>query len=618
MSIAILKKCTKKLALVVMISFICLSLFFSITDKYVYAGDNTTQVQRISGADRIETALEIAAYGWNRSDKVVLARYDAFPDALSGTPLAAAYEAPVLLTRPDSLPSPVKGKIMDLEAREVIILGGEGAISENVAEEIKELDINISRIGGKDRYETSKKIADALVEARGRAAREAVVAFGHDFPDALAVGSYAADQGMPILLVDKDRIPSSTQNALNEVDRTVVVGGEAVISEQVKEKLPTPTRIAGEDRYETVSLLIKELDMALEKAFLATGMEFADALSGSALAARENGSILLVSPDKIPRPIQKVCSEIGVDNFVILGGENAVASETLSQYPVLKNVPTVDKVTGFYALGGSWTNLFERDYPEYSTGNTDVIDELALGWYSVDQKGKLLTESGTGWWKPAGWERVLERAEEFDLRTEMVVHQENRRLSNENGNENEFHLLDKLLQDQEAVEAFVKEVAEGAGDYDGVNLNLEGLGREQRGEELEELQEQFNDLVSQLSSQLEDKNKSLTLTLHPPNSIYRGYDYASLGQMADRIIIMAYDYGSSPEPINRVKEAVEMAKDKVPAKKLELGISKHSETAWSAPEKLEVATSYDLGGVALWRLGLISQEQWRVLRAYTE
>ena len=69
---------------------------------------------------------------------------------------------------------------------------------------------------------------------------------------------------------------------------------------------------------------------------------------------------------------------------------------------------------GFYALGdsatSSWTNLFRKAYPETSTGNTDVVDELALGWYSFDEQGNLLTRSWTGWQRPAGWENVLEAA----------------------------------------------------------------------------------------------------------------------------------------------------------------------------------------------------------------
>ena len=47
----------------------------------------------------------------------------------------------------------------------------------------------------------------------------------------------------------------------------------------------------------------------------------------------------------------------------------------------------------------------------------------------------------------------------------------------------------------------------------------------------------------------------------------------ALGAIADRIIIMAYEYGGTPEPAGKVVEAVEMAKSLVPIDKLILGIN---------------------------------------------
>lgn len=71
-------------------------------------------------------------------------------------------------------------------------------------------------------------------------------------------------------------------------------------------------------------------------------------------------------------------------------------------------------VIGFYALGdsstSSWSNLFGKPYPDHAAGNTDVVSELAVGWYSLDKDGNLLTRSRTGWQRPEGWEKVLEAA----------------------------------------------------------------------------------------------------------------------------------------------------------------------------------------------------------------
>ena len=124
---------------------------------------------------------------------------------------------------------------------------------------------------------------------------------------------------------------------------------------------------------------------------------------------------------------------------------------------------------GFYALGdsktSSWTNLFGRPYPESSKGNTDVVDELALGWYSVDSAGNLLTRSRTGWQRPDGWEQVLKTAKEHDLKTGMVVH-----VTDGDGT------ISSLLLDEGAMTRAVDGMMKEAVLYQGINLDFEGLG----------------------------------------------------------------------------------------------------------------------------------------------
>lgn len=264
-------------------------------------------------------------------------------------------------------------------------------------------------------------------------------------------------------------------------------------------------------------------------------------------------------------------------------------------------------VVGYYALGdsrtSSWTNLFGRPYPETAPGRTDVVGELALGWYSLDTQGNLLTESTTGWQRPAGWENVLQAAAQYGLGTEMVVHMTNR-----------DRALESMLRSRTAVEQAVAQIKREAALYDGVNLDLEGLGLSAAGAELTRIRQDFTAFVSLLAAELRPAGKRLTLTLHAPNSAYKGYDYRALGASADRIVIMAYDYGPKPEPDHLVRSAVEAAASAVPAHKLILGISAPSETPASLVAKVGIAKRYKLDGIALWRLGLISDDMWDGLR----
>jgi spore germination protein YaaH len=264
-------------------------------------------------------------------------------------------------------------------------------------------------------------------------------------------------------------------------------------------------------------------------------------------------------------------------------------------------------VIGFYALGdtqtSSWTNLFGAPYPQTAAGNTALVSELALGWYSLDGQGNLLTQSRTGWQRPDGYEDVLDAARAYKLRTEMVVH-----VTDEDGT------ITNLLTNQVAMQRAAAGISEEANLYGGVNLNLEGLGYRDTGAQLQAVQNSFTSFISLLSEQLQTAGKTLTLTLHAPNSAYKGYDYKALGKVADKIIIMAYDYGSKPEPVNLVIQAVETAKAVVPVEKLVLGISAPSETPESLLTKVGIAKRYNLDGIALWRLGVVSDEMWQVLK----
>ena len=281
---------------------------------------------RLSGEDRYETAIKVSQSGWEQSDYVVLARGDQFPDALAGAPLAYKMDAPILLTGQKSLNKEVRAEIQRLGAKKVFILGGTGAVSNYVEYQIEGLDIDTERINGKDRFETAANIAARL----GGSPEQAVVANGMDFPDALSVASYAARNGFPILLTEDDKLPKVTDRAISGIDHTIVAGGSGVVSEKVKDMLPDAKRYAGKDRFATAATIATDLNPSA-KVFVATGMDFADALAGSVLAAKENASILLVQPNKLPEATEDAIDELDATNFTVTGGTGAVSDDVLKK-----------------------------------------------------------------------------------------------------------------------------------------------------------------------------------------------------------------------------------------------------------------------------------------------
>ncbi|TYS59966.1 transglycosylase SLT domain-containing protein [Sutcliffiella horikoshii] len=292
--------------------------------------------KRISGTDRYKTAAKISEEGWgNKADTVIIANGSNFPDALSGAPLAYKLNAPILLTshKQSKLNESTKAKIKELGATKVIILGGESAVSSEVQSTLKNMNLTVKRIAGKDRYETSALIAKEL-----GATSQAVIASGSNFPDALAIAPYAAKNGIPILLTKgggSEPLNSIVANTIknNKVTSTIVVGGDNVVSKKAFDALPQADRIAGKDRYATSVAIIEELNMPTDMLYVATGKSFADALTGSVLAAKGNKAILLIGNIQNQESVEtaNLIAKHNIDTFYVLGGDSAVNNDVLSR-----------------------------------------------------------------------------------------------------------------------------------------------------------------------------------------------------------------------------------------------------------------------------------------------
>lgn len=289
----------------------------------IQAPSNKGKVQRLAGKNRFEVAVNVAEKGFandNTSNTLILANYNAFADALAASPLAYKYNAPILLTQSDRLTTETRNEISKLKPDEVIIVGGTGSINNNVLNEVDSLVNKVRRIAGKDRFEVSYNIAKEL-----NGATTAIVANGLNFPDALAIAPYAAKHKFPILLTVPTRMPNETKAALEGIQNTIVVGGPASVSTGVYSQLPNPKRIGGKDRFEVSTNIIKELNLSADQAYLATGLTFADALTGSVLAGKNDAPLLLTGKDRLPASVATIVIEKKILDFTILGGTGSVA-----------------------------------------------------------------------------------------------------------------------------------------------------------------------------------------------------------------------------------------------------------------------------------------------------
>ncbi|MHB1135733.1 MAG: cell wall-binding repeat-containing protein [Coriobacteriia bacterium] len=264
------------------------------------------RVERLAGPDRAATAIEMSKRAFPEGARaVVIATQADFPDALAGTPLAAAVNGPVLLTPPDRLREDVAAEIRRLGVRQAIILGGTNAVSAAVDDALRNAGItSVERVGGGDRYATALQIARRMRDP-DRTVTTAIVVSGRNWPDAVVAAPLAAANGWPIVLAEGEHLPAASATALAEygTSRTIIVGGTSAVESAVESDVPAPYRIGGTDRYETAAALATfGLGEGLlpGRVIFATGHAFPDAVGAGALGSRSRAPILLVRRDAVP------------------------------------------------------------------------------------------------------------------------------------------------------------------------------------------------------------------------------------------------------------------------------------------------------------------------------
>jgi putative cell wall-binding protein len=296
-----------------------------------------SDIIRIAGADRYETAVNIAYASWLWADDIVLATGEDFPDALTAGPLASRLQAPLLLTRKNEIPASVLEFIRDYRPERVIIIGGTGVISQGVEDYLFDtLDLGMKRIAGKDRFETAVKIAEEV--APDYLKSSVFVVNGRNYPDALSAAPIAAYKSVPILLTETNTLPTVTVNELRKFNEAYAIGEKGVISDSVFKLLPPATRIGGKNRYETSVAVAQYFNgYNNDKVFLTTGEKFPDALAASVIASAHNQPIILTTPNMLQPSTKSYFQSNQVMWYTIIGGTGAVSTAVEQEIWALLN-----------------------------------------------------------------------------------------------------------------------------------------------------------------------------------------------------------------------------------------------------------------------------------------
>lgn len=284
-------------------------------------------VTRLQGADRYATAAAIskASYPTSGVPAVYVAAGLQFADALAAAPAAAHRGGPLLLSAKATLPAATLTELKRLAPEQIVIVGGTGAIGGSVATALGKI-APVKRIGGVDRYDTSRRIA---ADAFG-AAEVAYVATGRDFPDGLSAGAAAGALDVPVVLVDGkgSSAGTATVSLLKKlgVSQVRIAGGTGAVSSGVQSNLAASfavKRYAGTDRYAT-SAAVNSVFRTTANAYLATGAAFPDALSGAAAAGAAGDPLMLSQQSCVPAVIRSSIFAKGTTSITLLGGTGAL------------------------------------------------------------------------------------------------------------------------------------------------------------------------------------------------------------------------------------------------------------------------------------------------------
>ena len=286
-------------------------------------------VDRRSHLQRVETFFESllltsgTSGGFAQAEAlpVLLGTLGAFPDGLALAGVAGAREGVTLLLDPED--RALNQLLLDevgLPVSEVVIAGGQAALPDAALPDLP--DVPMRRIAGANRFETAAQLSAATF---GPGVGTVYVATGANFPDALSGGAQAAREGAPILLVDGDRMPSSTDAELRRLapQRIVVLGGTAVIPESMATLLAgyAPVeRLAGPDRLSTAVEVSRASAGAVRgRVLTAPGGDYPDALVLASAAWIFDGPRLLLSDGAVPQVVLDEIARLQVNGIEHLG-----------------------------------------------------------------------------------------------------------------------------------------------------------------------------------------------------------------------------------------------------------------------------------------------------------
>lgn len=204
------------------------------------------------------------------------------------------------------------------------------------------LNPNVATSGGVIRQQGANRFATNAAISRATYVSDVETVYlvnGIDYPDALVASALAGDEAQPLLLVEAKRLPAEIKAELRRLapTRVVAVGGEAVVSSAVLNEAARAAggaktdRYGGANRFETAAAVASAGFGQQAPIYIATGMDYPDALAASAAAGAQGGPVLLTLKDELPEPTVKALQGRTPSKLRVVGGIGVIVPEIVGE-----------------------------------------------------------------------------------------------------------------------------------------------------------------------------------------------------------------------------------------------------------------------------------------------
>lgn len=284
-------------------------------------------------------------------------------------------------------PTPLEADVIELSDGETLDLG---------TIVLDDRHVETRRVTGSDRFSTSVEISQSIFPTVPPAGTPVVyIANGLNYPDALAAGPAAIENGGVVLLSYPWALPNAVAVELSRLhpQRIVVVGGPPSIGDAVFQALlayvDAPSqlvRLTGSDRFGTSREIARDTfpPNGAEIAFIATGMNYPDALAAGPAAGLNHAPIILMngSQSHVDESTADVLEYLGVQQVFIIGGTPSVSMGIEAHLGILLGPGQVTRVTGADRWGTATQirqMFFLNSHTGYLSTGMNFPDALAGG-----------------------------------------------------------------------------------------------------------------------------------------------------------------------------------------------------------------------------------------------